>query len=98
MGNQKIAVVARISARPGKESEVRDELQKLVLETRREAGCLVYDLHLSKSNPREFLFYEQWRSQADLELHFQTPHIKNLQTRADELLASPTEITIWESI
>ncbi|TAK94934.1 MAG: antibiotic biosynthesis monooxygenase, partial [Verrucomicrobia bacterium] len=47
MNPKTITVVATFKARPGKESELRAALIGLVAPTRKEAGCLNYDLHAS---------------------------------------------------
>lgn len=96
MGNEKVTVVARIKAKPGKEQQVRQELTKLLAPTRAEPGCLNYDLHVALDNEAEFLFHENWSSRDAFDKHLETPHVKALLSRADELLAAPVEITLWK--
>ena len=76
-----ITVVATFQARPGKETELKEALIDLVAPTRKEAGCINYDLHVAPDDPSKFLFYENWTSNAHLDAHGQTPHIQNLRTR-----------------
>ena len=94
----KVTVVARVRALPGLEEQVREELLLLVAETRKEAGCLNYDLHRSADDPGLFLFYENWESLAHLERHAESAHIQAFRARSKELLAEPTEITLWEMV
>ena len=63
-----------------------------VAPTRSESGCLRYDFHVDESDPCVFVFYENWRSQADLSEHLTKPHLKPLFDRQGELLARPVEI------
>lgn len=93
-----ITVIARIKARHGKESETRSELLKLVEPTRKEDGCIRYDLHILPHDASEFLFHEHWTSEAALARHSESPHIQSFKARAQELLERPTDITIWHSI
>ena len=51
-----LTIVAHIHAVPGKEELVQSELEKLVPITRKEAGCLQYDLHRDNDDPTHFLF------------------------------------------
>lgn len=95
MANKNLNVVAQLRARPGKEKVVKEELLKLLAPTRAEKGCLQYDLHQSAEDPALFLFYEEWTSAEALQLHFETPHLKHLQSVAEEILAEPTSITRW---
>jgi quinol monooxygenase YgiN len=93
-----VTVVATFQARPGKETELKEALISLVEPTRKEAGCLNYDLHAALDDPAKFLFHENWSSQAHLDAHLQSAHIKVLLPRVDELCTAFPEIKIWEKI
>jgi quinol monooxygenase YgiN len=98
MNAKTIAVVAMFRARPGKEVELKTALVSLVAPTRKEAGCINYDLHASPKDPAKFLFHENWMSKAHLDAHLQSAHIKALLPRVDELCPAFPEIEIWERI
>ena len=70
----------------------------LVAATRAEEGCINYDLHQASSDPTLFLFYENWEGKEALDKHSQSPHIKAWRARANDLLAAPTEVTLWEMV
>ena len=93
-----ITVVATFQARPGREAELKRALIGLVTPTRKEAGCLNYDLHVLTDDPAKFLFHENWTSQAHLDAHLQSEHIRALLPRVDELCVAFPEIKIWEKI
>jgi quinol monooxygenase YgiN len=93
-----ITLLATVQARPGKEKELRDALLGLVAATRKEAGCLDYDLHVSAQDPAKFLFHETWSSQADIDAHMKSPHVQAMLPRVDELCVAFPEITAWERI
>jgi quinol monooxygenase YgiN len=93
-----VTVVANFQARPGKEAELRAALIGLVEPTRKEAGCLNYDLHVSLENPGRFLFHENWTSQALLDAHLQSPHVQAVVQRLDELCSEPPAIVLWDRI
>ena len=93
-----LTVVATFQARPGKEAELKNALIGLVAPTRKEPGCVNYDLHASPEDASKFLFHENWTSQAHLDAHLQSAHIKALLPRVDELCLAFPEIKIWEKI
>lgn len=70
-----LTIVANIHAVPGREDLVRAELEKLVEPTRKEQGCLQYDLHRDNENPAHFLFFEQWESRALWQQHMGAAHL-----------------------
>lgn len=98
MNAKTITVVATFQARPGKEAELQQALIGLVAPTRREAGCLNYDLHFLPEDPAKFLFHENWTSKAHLDAHLQSAHIQALLPRVPELAVGVPEIKIWERI
>jgi len=90
-----VTVVARIAARPGMEGRVREALVRLLAPTRGEEGCLNYDFHEAVDDPGEFLFHENWSSEALLRRHLGSAHIAAWRAVAADLLARPIEITLW---
>jgi quinol monooxygenase YgiN len=93
-----LTVVATFVARPGKEAELRAALTGLVAPTRKESGCINYDLCISTESSAKFVFHENWTGKAALDAHMQTPHIQALLPRVDELCAKAPSITTWEQI
>ncbi|HOW67949.1 MAG TPA: putative quinol monooxygenase [Candidatus Paceibacterota bacterium] len=98
MPKQPLTVVARMKARPGKEAELQRVLLGLIVPSHADAGCINYDLHQSLEDPASFLFHENWESKQHLDDHLQKPHLKAFLSQADQLLAEPAQITLWEKI
>ena len=93
-----VTVVATFQAKPGKEAELQKALISLVAPTRKEAGCLNYDLHASPEDSSKFLFHENWTTKAALDAHLQNDQIKALLPRMGELCVGMPEIKIWDKI
>ncbi len=70
-----LTVIASMKAAPGKEDELRSELEALVEPTSQEDGFVNYDLHESVDAPGAFFLYENWESGAHLDAHLATPHL-----------------------
>ena len=79
MPEKGIILVAELQAKTGQEQAVKQALVAMVEPTRKEEGCLCYNLHESKDDKTQFMFYEQWASQAALDAHAKTPHMKAMQ-------------------
>ena len=93
-----LTVVATFEARPGRQVELRDALLGLLAPTRKETGCLAYDVHQSAENPAKFLFYETWLNQAAIDAHMKSPHITALLPRVGELCVEFPQIKIWNKL
>ena len=98
MAEGKVTVVARMRAKAGQEELVQEKLLALIGQTRAEAGCLNYELHRSTEEIGLFMFYENWVSGQALDEHLATPHMEGLKAVADEILAEPLSVTLWEMI
>jgi len=98
MNTKQVTLLATFKARPGKEAELRKTLLALIPPTRKEDGCIDYDLHVATDDPSKLFFYENWTSKAHLEKHGETPHLQDLVKRLDELCAEPLQLTYWEKI
>ncbi len=79
----KLTIVAHIKAKPEKADFVLSELQKLVPITRKEEGCIQYDLHQDNENPAHFLFYENWESRELWQAHMNAPHLAQYMRNTD---------------
>ena len=96
--NDKLTVIARVRAKAGYEARARDVLLGLIAPTRAEAGCINYDLHVSQDDPAQFVFYENWLSEAHLEAHANSPHLRAFRNAADEILDGAVEVTKWRML
>ena len=92
-----IRVIARFMARKGDEGQLRTLLQSMLIPTRAEPGCQLYELYESDSRGR-FYLYENWESQSALDQHKATSHFRHLQQAAGEILAEPFEVNILRAI
>jgi quinol monooxygenase YgiN len=73
------------------------ELRALVTPTRKEDGCLTYDLHRSAQGPTGFLLHEVWASHEAHSRHTNTPHFLRWNARKDALLTS-RDATHWKQV
>ena len=98
MAGRKVTVFALVKAKPGMEETVKQELSALVGPTLAEEGCINYDLHQSLDREGHFRFHENWTSKELLDRHLQSADVKRFIAKADQLLAEPPEITLWERL
>ncbi|HEX5070262.1 MAG TPA: putative quinol monooxygenase [Vicinamibacterales bacterium] len=93
-----VHVVARHFAKPGKVSDVRDILERLIPLSRAEAGCLKYELFQNTSDPADFTFLETFASDAALAIHAAAPYIVNLPAQMAGLIAQPPEVRVYRQV
>jgi quinol monooxygenase YgiN len=81
-----VKVVATFLAKPGMTEQLASLLSGIVAPTRAEQGVDFYDLHQDIEEPRRFVFFESWASQAALDAHNGTPHIRALREQLPALI------------
>ena len=70
----KLTIIASILAKKSQKELVKSEVLKLVEPTRKEKGCINYDLHQDNNNENLFIFHENWESEELLKAHTQSAH------------------------
>jgi len=98
MSKEIVHVVATFVAAPGKESELESALAALVEPTRKEAGCLRYDLFRALDGSGDFVFVEEWESVETLDEHGRSAHIQEAGAKAPALLSAPPKVTRYRQI
>ena len=69
-------------AHEGHEDEVAEIFGKLQAASRQEPGCLMYIVHRHNNDPRRFFIYEQYRDEAALNAHRNSPHFQQYAVNA----------------
>jgi quinol monooxygenase YgiN len=92
-----VTLIVLLRAREGQETLLEAELRALVGPSRREDGCLRYDLHRSADAPGALLLHEVWASRDAHTEHSHTPHFLRWNARKDALLAS-RDANFWKQI
>jgi quinol monooxygenase YgiN len=88
-------LVVTLTVKEGQEKAFEDAFKPAVAATRKEKGCIVYDLNRDLSERSKYYVYERWQSLAALEHHMQTEHIKKLLDTVRDLLAGPPDAKIF---
>ncbi|WP_411726644.1 putative quinol monooxygenase [Methyloglobulus sp.] len=92
MSNKTVRVIARVTSFPDKVEELKGLLLNLVEPTRREKGCLSYQLLQDKTNAAEFVFIEEWAGDSAENAHMTTAHVQDTLLKAQSLLAKAPDI------
>jgi quinol monooxygenase YgiN len=92
-----VTLIVLLRAREGQETILEAELRALAGPTRKEEGCLRYDLHRSIDTPGALVLHEVWDSRDAHTEHTHTPHFLRWNARKDALLAS-RDATFWKQV
>ena len=70
-----IYVIATLRVQPEKLPQLLAAARIVIAATRKEDGCIFYDLHQSVTDPDQLVFVERWSSREALAKHFDAPHM-----------------------
>jgi quinol monooxygenase YgiN len=79
-------VFETIVSLPGKNKELKKELQKIVHLSRNEKGCFSYDLYQDRENPNIFALMMAFENQEAYERHIQMPFIFQFEKDFENVL------------
>jgi autoinducer 2-degrading protein len=85
-------------AKTGREAEAAAILEKITTESRKEPGCVMYQVHKHKTDPRRFFIYEQYKDDAALEAHRTSAHFLQLAKKDLPKVAERTEGHLFEPL
>ncbi|QDW27539.1 putative quinol monooxygenase [Pedobacter sp. KBS0701] len=88
-----IYLTAIVKSKPETVNPLREVLLDMVTNSRKEEACIQYDLH-EAADDLTFVFQEEWKDQAGLDLHNQQPYILAFVAKADRLTA---DIVIYKT-
>ncbi len=70
-----IHTFVRFEPQPGKQQELREELQLLLEPTRAEPGCIRIHLYEALGDPLVFYIHSEWVDEAAFDAHAKLPHM-----------------------
>jgi quinol monooxygenase YgiN len=85
-----IVLAVEWRAHEGSENEVADLFRKLEVASRKEPGCLMYIVHRHVADHRRFFIYEQYRDDAAVDAHRNSPHFLEYAKEGLRLIATRT--------
>jgi quinol monooxygenase YgiN len=87
-----VVIFATFMPKPGCEREVRLTLDALVSPTRRESGCLRFDLHAGVGPHATFHLFEVFADEQAVDAHRDTDHYRRYRAAVMPLLQTPPAV------
>src|SRR4030081_3005944 len=87
-----IVVVGRVSPKPGSRAAFVRVGQTVAAASRLEPGCMSYRLYQDIDNENEFVFVEEWESDAALQQHFASSHIAEFLQAIRATIVAPPDV------
>ena len=92
-----VTLIVILRPREGQDLMLGAELRALVTPSRKEEGCLRFDLHRVAEGPGAYLLHEIWETREHHEAHTKTDHFLRWNARKDAMVAT-REAAFWKQI
>jgi len=96
MTNSRIRVLTQVTARSGKETELKELLLQVVEQRCQREGCIRCDLLQHHIRSTDFILAEEWELEVRLKSTFSTGSLERLFERGVELITEPPTINWYE--
>jgi len=93
----KIIVKAGLVVKEGKTDEFFSLFKPVIAETRKEAGCLCYELFSDTQTPRAFYFYEEYKDSASYDAHRSAPYMLSMRPKRDLLVEKYLGVNVFNA-
>ncbi len=90
------AMWVSVTAKAGKEKELEDAFLACQKDTRKEKGCVAYDIN--KGAERRYFFYEKWKDVDGLAAHVTADHTKKLLAMFADLIDGDAKIEFLPTV
>jgi quinol monooxygenase YgiN len=72
------ALLVTVKAKAGKEHELETTFAPCIAATKKEAGCMAYELNRDPDDPTTYVLFEKWKSVPALDAHLKEEHTTKL--------------------
>ncbi len=88
-----IVVVGRVRTDADKRADLIRIAHAVVTASRKDEGCISYRFYEDTEIANDFVFIEEWDSDAALRHHFATPHIAEFMRAVSAALIAPADVS-----
>jgi quinol monooxygenase YgiN len=90
------ALIVTIKAKPGKGKELEAAFTPCIAATKKEPGCLAYELNRDPDDPTAYVMFEKFKNVAALEAHLKSEHTAKLLKALEPLTEGQIKAKVYE--
>lgn len=96
--SQAVHVVAHVDTVGGAQADAPGLLKRLAAASRKERGCLRFDVLQHAMRANHFTIIEMWENQNALDAHAAAPHTKQYRDELQPMSGSPLDERLYEAV
>lgn len=92
-----IKIVAKNIVKEENKSKFIEAAKELIIKSRKEEGCISYNLYESVDG-KCLTFIEEWKDEKAVEMHNNSEHFKSIVPKLNELAEGDTDAVLYKEI
>jgi quinol monooxygenase YgiN len=88
-------LIVNVQVKKGEQKKFLAAAKPCIEATRKEKGCVLYELQQDSEDATKFVFVEKWKSVKALESHFGEDHVKKLLTVLADVIAGEPKFAFY---
>ena len=92
-----IVIAAKIKVKPQKKRDFMKVAKNVIGPSRKEKGCISYNLYAETDDSNGFLFFEEWESEEAIHAHFREPHFIDFAMKNKSMIDGDMDLNIYEA-
>lgn len=93
-----ITIVAKSVIKQGRIDEYKLLTERLINESRKEKGCISYNLYQDTKNCNILTFIEEWENDEVIKIHNNSQHFTSIVPKFADLRESISEINLYKKL
>lgn len=93
-----IKIVAKFTIKEDKIAEFKNHAADLAAETRKENGCISYELFQDINDLKVLAFIEEWESKDALDSHMESKHFKEIFSKMAKIQEKDPEVSMYSLV
>jgi len=90
-----VVLLVTIKAKAGKEKDLEAAFAPCIAATKKEPGCLAYELNRDSDDPTTYVMFEKFKSVAALEAHLKLAHTQKLLKAIEPLTDGQIQAKVY---
>jgi len=93
-----ITIIAKCLLKDGLKEKFKKTAIELIESSRKEDGCISYNLYEDLNNENILIFIEEWKDKEAINSHNNSEHFKRIVTELSELYLMDPEISLYKVV
>lgn len=93
-----VQTVSKIFVKKDKVDELIELFKEMIEPTKKEEGCIQYEMYQDEEDATILIVLEQWESRENFDMHLQSEHFERIVPKMSELMVKETEMNLCNKI